>query len=187
MVLALAALTLCTGCKSLVGRMYHRTGPQDVYNGVRLDFVEIGHGDGWMILDLPFSFVCDTLLLPYDLTGPLPYANPLQGWKGVGFWTSSPPNRPDQGPAYVVLTWASSPRRRPHQAITDDVLNYIRTQKLPANVNASFWENGTGHHAVRIIVTDRGKQTDYVLFYNEQNVRIKRLKLKYARPWRIHM
>ncbi len=54
--------------------MAHSEGPRpDPYAGVRGDAEMIAHlaknpSESWAIIDLPFSFVWDTLVLPCDMT-----------------------------------------------------------------------------------------------------------------------
>ena len=67
-VLSLLSLVFCAGCGTLLihsrGTMFETGG---VYRGVRLDCEAIA----WTpvaILDVPFSGIADTILLPYDLT-----------------------------------------------------------------------------------------------------------------------
>jgi len=70
---ALGAVSLLQGCSSLGA---HCEGPRpDLYAGVRGDFRGIAHPESpkpWRVLgsivDTPFSFVWDTLVLPCDAT-----------------------------------------------------------------------------------------------------------------------
>ncbi|MFK3725034.1 YceK/YidQ family lipoprotein [Pseudomonas monteilii] len=69
--LALATLSL-SGCWSL---MIHADGERCVYPGTRYgwNFATARGPSGWpLLVDVPFSFVLDTVLLPYDLTAFLP-------------------------------------------------------------------------------------------------------------------
>ncbi|MFK0309840.1 YceK/YidQ family lipoprotein [Pseudomonas sp. NPDC090233] len=71
-----AVLTLAlmvSGCWSLVA---HMDGERCVYPGTRFGWnfaMQNGGTGGWVFLiDTPFSFALDTVLLPYDLTAFLP-------------------------------------------------------------------------------------------------------------------
>ena len=67
---ALGAALFLTGCASIGA---HSEGPRpDPYAGVRADADSIAHlakhpSQSWAIIDLPFSFVWDTLVLPCDV------------------------------------------------------------------------------------------------------------------------
>jgi uncharacterized protein YceK len=70
---------LCSSCGTVAGHDDQGTmGGVDhgVYRGVRTDWQWIAHGEpeerlGWplYLIDTPFSFVADTLLLPFDAMG----------------------------------------------------------------------------------------------------------------------
>jgi uncharacterized protein YceK len=79
--LSLAGLMiLVTGCGSIGARW---SGRREPYAGVKLNLETIRnyHTEGELIsaLDIPFSAVADTLLLPYDLTGDKPAEEPAVG------------------------------------------------------------------------------------------------------------
>src|SRR5262245_13269222 len=73
-------LVCCTGCGTVVNGAYGTPKP---YAGVQTDIKAIGAGGGGIImaLDLPFSAVADTLLLPVDLPNAPPTSDPLKDWK----------------------------------------------------------------------------------------------------------
>ena len=50
------------------GRWIHDTKAILIYSGVAWDFGEIIYKNGYYALDLPFSFVADTLVLPYTIS-----------------------------------------------------------------------------------------------------------------------
>lgn len=62
--LTLVAVSL-SGCASALGHMFHPC----PYTGVQLDLASWDAVGPLMIVDLPFSAVLDTLLLPLDLVG----------------------------------------------------------------------------------------------------------------------
>jgi uncharacterized protein YceK len=175
-VLALAVLVFCPGCMAVLGRgMCNRAGPQDAYRGVRTDVALIAKGDVVFILDLPFSAVCDTLLLPSDLTGPRPpRPHPLEGWLLRV--------RLDE----LRMPLKRSLRYKPDPAILEDLQKYISSRKFPnapSDTDITFWEDiMTRRHAVRIVVSDGGKQIHHILIYDTSNRRTKTIKLKSDSP-----
>ena len=72
-ILLFATLLALGGCFSTIG---HMSGERCVYHGTRASWAWANHPDtlsGWpFLIDAPFSFVLDTVLLPYDLTAFLP-------------------------------------------------------------------------------------------------------------------
>ena len=71
--LLLALSFLLSGCFSAIG---HLDGERCVYNGTRTSWAWANYPhtmSGWpFLIDAPFSFALDTVLLPYDLTAFLP-------------------------------------------------------------------------------------------------------------------
>ncbi|BDM22153.1 YceK/YidQ family lipoprotein [Pseudomonas sp. LRP2-20] len=70
--LVLTLPLLLSGCWST---LIHLDGERCVYPGTRLgwNFATQNGADGWVgLIDVPFSFALDTVLLPYDLTAFLP-------------------------------------------------------------------------------------------------------------------
>lgn len=53
------------GCSSIYSRYYG--GPRSVYPGVKEEFSLNGHSPLLAIIDLSFSFVLDTIMLPFDV------------------------------------------------------------------------------------------------------------------------
>jgi len=72
-ILLIATLLSLGGCFSALG---HLSGDRCVYYGTRTSWAWANHPDtlsGWpFLIDTPFSFALDTVLLPYDLTAFLP-------------------------------------------------------------------------------------------------------------------
>ncbi|WP_256573893.1 MULTISPECIES: YceK/YidQ family lipoprotein [unclassified Pseudomonas] len=70
--LVLTLPLLLSGCWST---LIHLDGERCVYPGTRLgwNFATQNGAGGWVgLIDVPFSFALDTVLLPYDLTAFLP-------------------------------------------------------------------------------------------------------------------
>ena len=70
--LLLALLLSLSGCWSL---MYHLDGERCFYPGTRQGWAwgtHNGPSGGLFLIDVPFSFALDTVLLPYDMTAFLP-------------------------------------------------------------------------------------------------------------------
>jgi uncharacterized protein YceK len=68
----LPIICFCGGCGTISTQ--GKTGPGDlwatpsgVYRGVRFDGSIIAAGDWPVIVDIPFSAIADTIVLPYDL------------------------------------------------------------------------------------------------------------------------
>ena len=103
--------------------MNHYNEHHRIYGGVASDLNAVGSGRVYFLLDLPFSLVGDTIAIPNDWPAP----NPVTGW---------------------------NPCKQP-TAITADYEAFIaeREQKnsIWAVVSASFYEDGTGRHAVKIV------------------------------------
>lgn len=62
----------CAGCGAICTRGKTKPGdlwdtPTGVYRGVRFDGSMIAAGDLPVIIDIPFSAIADTVVLPYDL------------------------------------------------------------------------------------------------------------------------
>jgi hypothetical protein len=68
-----------------------------------------------------------------------------------------------------------------NKAITDDYKDYIQTlspeeKKYLGPSPVSFFEDGTGQHAVEIIIGINGRWWRHVLIYDKDNKRIKTIK-----------
>jgi hypothetical protein len=75
-----------------------------------------------------------------------------------------------------IAGWKVVPVETPDKAITKDYQDYI--QQLPAKERKFtgallFLENGTGQHAITIIVNLYGTEWTYVLVYDKEDKRIK--------------
>ncbi|MCI0911683.1 YceK/YidQ family lipoprotein [Pseudomonas putida] len=72
-ILLLLTVLSLGGCFSTIG---HMSGERCVYHGTRASWAWANHPNtlsSWpFLIDTPFSFALDTLLLPYDLTAFLP-------------------------------------------------------------------------------------------------------------------
>ena len=151
-ILTIIVLAFCSGCGT-VSTGFERN-PYPVYGGVRQDAHIIGGGGAGpiFIIDVPFSFAADTLLLPlglYDLTLLPPAVDPLKDWKSIS--------------------------SQPDNAITVDYQNYLQKHQPGYFVmdGVSFYEDGTGQHAVKITVGREGYYTVYIFIYDKSNVRTK--------------
>lgn len=119
-------------------------------------------------VDLPFSFVGDTLLLPVDLFGL--YKNSGAQLEG---WTFRP-----------LPGWEMPPYRhntnRLNDAITDDYQDYIKKNALfLLEPVTGYYEDGTGQHAIKFPAYRPGQDDNgqnYVLIYNKENKRIRTIK-----------
>lgn len=62
----LAVFFLLTGCGSFSSRFsagYH----DEYYSGVKYSMEQANYGNGFYYIDIPFSFVFDTVMLPADV------------------------------------------------------------------------------------------------------------------------
>src|SRR5437763_10500083 len=80
-IFALAALACCPGCGTFGHSIF---GVPQAYGGVRSDWEAITGGMPCFVLDVPFSAVADTLLLPMNLRDQAPRRDPLEGWRYLG-------------------------------------------------------------------------------------------------------
>lgn len=171
-------LACCSGCGT-VSTGFDRN-PYPVYGGVRQDARNIGDGGFAIILvvDVPLSFAVDTLLLPlglYDLTLLPPSVDPLKDWKSWSQWDeeSHPASYGFHGT--ILVERARLATHSPlDKAIKDDYQKYLQKHEpgyfgdLP-----SFYENGTGQHAVKIQIGRNGYYRVYIFIYDKSNVRTK--------------
>jgi uncharacterized protein YceK len=152
-ILILIVSVFCSGCGTVSTGLNRN--PYPVYGGIREDAHAIsGGGSGVvLIIDVPFSFAADTLLLPlglYDLRYLPPSVDPLKDWN----------------------SW--SPRDEQSRSIKDDYRSYFNKHE-PGYFEdtASYYENTAGQHAVRIRVGRNGYYTVYIFEYDKDNVRTK--------------
>ena len=156
--IASGVLVCCTGCGTVGNGIF---GIPQPYGGVRSDIetVQAG-GTPCMVLDLPFSAVADTLLLPVQLPNAPPTSDPLKGWRQLGSKARGP--------------------YQPAEAIAQDLDRYIKRQRFPcpppSDYEVLFYEDGTGRHAVRFEVAFDGYRRSHILIYDKSNVRTKARK-----------
>ena len=170
----LAALAFCSGCGTML------TGsPYSVYGGLREDAHVISSGGSGviLILDVPFSFAADTLLLPVGLNNARllpPTIDPLKDWKS---WTPD-----DEIPREArdrfgnILTKNLPPKHAPlDNSIKEDYQKYLNKHEpwYFENGGSAFYEDGTGQHAVRIRVGCNGYYWIYTFIYDKSNARTK--------------
>jgi uncharacterized protein YceK len=165
--LCLGALAFCTGCGSMLAHIYPSQNP--VYIGTRGECQAIVHKDSnepiWVpigiCVDLPFTFVADTLFFPFDLNDWIETSrpDPLKGWTYHPF----PENR-----RFGSVTNTLD------KAIVDDYQGYIAKKGLSAAVVSGFYEDGQGHRAVEFEASASGNESwHFAIIYNKQNKRVK--------------
>ena len=100
-----------------------------------------------LFLDVPFSLVADTILIPYDWPPP----NPVEGWSAC----KEPAAIVDDYKAFIAeREWNHSILMGPY-----------------------FYEDGTGRHAVKIEAeTGSRNNAEYFIMYDGSNVRTKMIK-----------
>jgi hypothetical protein len=134
------------------------------------------------IIRLPFWILLAAYVLGSGCTAPKPALDPLAGWKGMGSMTWNGLKTPGERPPPLP------------EAIIDDYQGYIK--KLPMHKGhfvdrsesyfidrVSFFEDGTGKHAVQIRIPLDGVEWEHVLIYDKDNKRINATKYasgKYA-------
>jgi uncharacterized protein YceK len=166
--------------------LLHAFGPEGspVYRGAKHDCRLIAEDDLGTLpkiaigADLPFSFIADTLFLPFDI---FEYrAGPLR--KQELF-----PRRTN-----LIVTGVGDVKDSqfcPNKSTIDDYQGYIRSNKLNSVTdvlycqegtiryegNRQILENRTGWHAIVFTVqgSEYRKYTDYVLEYNKFDIRTK--------------
>ena len=177
----LAALTVfCSGCASFFGHA-ENSGARAIYIGVRNDCSAIIEPEnpndvGLGFIDLPGSFVVDTIYMPVDVWTFL-FAHPqppgsLEAVKGWKCWYANlqPPNQPTNHPNYVI-----------EQTILDDYPKFVENLKhkypSPYVSEVYFYGDGDGQHAVRLVIeTDLRDYREYYLMYDKSNARVKVIK-----------
>jgi len=175
--------TFVSGC----GTLSNQEGDRKPYGGVvniyrAATFKDPPHGltcGPLFFLDMPFSFVGDTLLLPFDAY----YRHQVRVYQ-------ESPRRfpPDPDP---LAGWKHTPDVQPDPVIVADYESYI--EQLPQDqrkvliVNpymVRVFEDGKGAHAMEIRLLLKDTEWKHVLIYDESNRRVK--VMKYARRWRIY-
>ena len=194
LVFAIIAVILVfgSGCGTVRKHLFTPNSNQ-VYGGTREDCHAILHKDYETepvrfrvesAVDLPFSFAFDTILLPFDIytwTEQPPSVDPLKNWKYVG--------------GLDLITNKNDPANLPfNSSVKDDVQKVIKEHDFkygPGSIffdcygSVSFYEDGTGKHAVRMkIPLDMRGDTVviYILIYDQHDVRTKVHKYKEWRP-----
>ena len=151
-------LFLCSGCGTFITHAFEA--PHQAYSGVRFDAKCVGQGTGGFVIDMPFSAVADTLLLPVDLWPET--QDPLK----IG-WTYFPlPNS--------YLNRDRQNTNRLNQTIDDDYKGYIAKEKLYVLRGVSgYYEDAKGRRAVEFEAYLDHESATYVLIYDNKNKRVK--------------
>ena len=163
-----ASLLLVTGCGSVNAHPYFPS-PIKVYPGVIFDGGEaFSGGNPVWIIDMPFSFALDTLLLPFDLWPEFASQEPLKGWTFVPF----PPSR---------TLKAGSSTNQLDQTVVDDYTAFIKEKKLYVDLVydiRGFYEDGAGRRAVQFeaFPPDQNASFLYVLIYDKNNKRVRAIR-----------
>lgn len=170
----MVVLAACSGCCSL-GQRILPSSENPVYRGTRLDCHQTVHQEYanqpvidhiGAALDLPFSFVADTLFLPFDLVewSKLSTPDPLKGW------TFRP--LPGWGPPRYHNT------NHLDQAIIDDYQDFIKKKGLGIiSPVTGFYEDGQGDIGVQFeAFVSSNESWHFALIYNKQNKRVKVVK-----------
>lgn len=193
-ILALVSPLLFSGCASVLLRIYSPNGSQ-VYIGTRTDVSGLfaHHTDPGTphlerllaIPDLPFSFVFDTICLPfdvYDWAQMPPSADPLLGWTSVKPLINPATRKPDD-------------TRFPlNDRVLGTVTEFIKKKNFrygppagvvfnnPYQIKASqCYENGTGRHAVRLSIhlDENGSYIGiYILVFDQSDALVKVIRYR---------
>jgi uncharacterized protein YceK len=172
---------LCSGCGTMVNQDYDRK----PYGGVVWDFRSVtgkqggcvGFPPACMVFDLPFSFVGDTLFLPFDAY----YTHQVNA-----FQEEQERNPPDPNP---LIGWQANPSIKTNSAVEQDYLSYIN--QLPKDQKKSLilsdslvqsFMNESGSQAVQIeIFVNPILFWKHVLFYDQAQTRTKIMKYRNGR------
>jgi len=162
--LAIASVALCPGC----GTLGHQIGgPAEVYGGVHEDCKAIGRGDVWLILDLPFSLVGDTLFISADL----PLTDPVKGWTVIADYGACV-NAPEYDNASDCLKKMPAP-------IAKDIKGFIDTLAGGDLNEVAYFESKDGRHGVRVTQQySSSSYVDYYVLYTPSNARTKVVKVE---------
>jgi uncharacterized protein YceK len=158
---AIIVLAFCSGCASYNSHEFNRS--SKIYGGVRQDADFMVHPDVWYepllgVVDSPFSFIADSLYFPWDLANQPPSVDPLQGW------TSWPP-------------WDEGKHSHLDKAIKDDYQNYLHKHEPGYfDTGPTYFEDGTGRHAVKIQVGRNGFYKIHIFMYDKSDKRTKVIK-----------
>jgi hypothetical protein len=91
---------------------------------------------------------------------------------GFGCNTSKPVPDPLAG-------WQKAYKEEPNQAITKDYQNYIQNLSPKERKNAGptfFYKDGSGQHAIDIVIGINGRDWRHILIYDKEDKRIKTIK-----------
>jgi uncharacterized protein YceK len=178
---AIIVLAFCSGCASFDSHELSRS--CKIYGGVREDADHIAHPDDWAeplfaIVDSPFSFIADSLYFPSDLANQPPSVDPLKGWSSWYFLDDEP--QPAGSYNKTTKTWSETrpPKHPPlDQAIKDDYKKYLDKHEPGYFADGpTYFEDGTGRHAVKIQVGRNGFYKIYIFMYDKSDKRIKVIK-----------
>lgn len=189
-------LVFCSGCGTFISGF--NSNPNRVYGGVRQDVRATGDGYAYMIIDAPFSFVADTLLLPFDLyrlSEMPPSVDPLKGWNSWTSWDEEPHPAIYGGPQHILVNPAQPVKHSPlDKTVTDDYQSFIQKLKFQHGPESEdfgvyggsivFFEDRTGQHAVKIVIpcNNLDDSVTYILIYDKSDIRRKVIKYKYFKP-----
>jgi uncharacterized protein YceK len=173
----------CSGCGTISNHPGD-SGARHPYGGVANTYSMATSREGMLyggplwFLDMPFSFVGDTLLLPSDA---------YRTHQVKEYQESLKRNPPDPDP---LAGWKSNFGTQPDKVIEEDYQDYI--QKLPPDQRKALiinhymvqlFEDGTGNHAMQIKIVingitpwHNGTLWKHVLIYDKSNTRMKALK-----------
>jgi uncharacterized protein YceK len=178
---AIFVLGFCSGCASINSHEFNRS--CKIYGGVRDDAGAIAHPDVWYypllgLVDSPFSFIADSLYLPSDLANQPPSVDPLKGWNSWPPWDEESQPAGSYNKATKIWSETRPPKHPPlDQAIKDDYQKYLdKHEPGYFAYGPTYFEDGTGRHAVKIQVGRNGFYKIYVFMYDKSNMRIKVIK-----------
>ena len=168
----------CSGCGTFANN--DESGDHKPYGGVvgiyrAATLKDEGHGPSFLapllFLDMPFSLVGDTLMLPSDVY----YQHKVRAYQERLRRFPTDPN--------PLAGWKHIPDARPDPAIVTDYESYI--EQLPKDerkvliVNdymVRLFEDGKGAHAMEIRLFLKHSEWKHVLIYDESNRRVKVMK-----------
>jgi uncharacterized protein YceK len=177
-ILFLVSLGLCSGCGSIAS---HTSGSSGAYSGVRTDSELLFEGQTLFVIDYPFSAAADTLLLPVDLWPKAPPpTNPIVGWKVVSDIGCKPGEmRVEISPIPGYEAISADVQAFANQLPIDQVPDYAGggTRRWCYWMESlTFYEDGTGQHAVSFIIPHDGTDWGYALIYDKNNKRVKAVR-----------
>jgi hypothetical protein len=147
-----------------------------------MDAELIDEDQGSYVIDYPFSFIADTLLLPvYLCTHPAVPHDLLAGWKSIGKIDFR----------HLDQTHVQIEKCPCDKVISDDVQKYLNNLPITGKGSdrASYnhfireitvFEDGTGRHAVKIEINSSDSYSTCFLIYDKSNVRIKAKRYRLA-------